>query len=153
LQRLHAIDVKDSIRILSYDLSDLFDRKQHARFVVGHHYGNNASIASQGLSQIIQIELAVFVYLEPSNLASDLREMFAEITHRFVLNAGSDDVARVGFCSRNPPIAQLSDSEPHEVKTISLGLDAPSNSATCSRARSTADFICRPSECAEDGLP
>src|SRR6266704_5824856 len=58
-----------------------------------------------------------------------------------------------GLASRNPPIAQLSDSEPHEVKAISSGARAPINSATCDRARSTAARMVLPKRCADDGLP
>ena len=50
-------------------------------------------------------------------------------------------------------MAQLSDSEPHDVNTISLVSAAPISVATCSRACSTACFIVRPSVCADDGLP
>ena len=50
-------------------------------------------------------------------------------------------------------MAQLSDSEPHDVKTISLGSAAPIKFATCSREFSTARFISRPSACADEGLP
>jgi hypothetical protein len=50
-------------------------------------------------------------------------------------------------------MAQLSDSEPHEVKTISLVSAAPIKLATCSRDSSIARFISRPSVCAEEGFP
>ena len=60
---------------------------------------------------------------------------------------------RLGFCSRNPPMAQLSDSDPQEVKTISLAFFAPNNPATWPRASSTASRMSRPNLWAEEGLP
>src|ERR1041384_265175 len=43
---LNAINVKYCVRMFTNYLSNLFDGKQHARFVVGHHHRNDACIAS-----------------------------------------------------------------------------------------------------------
>jgi len=36
--RLHAIDVEDGIRVLTYDAADLLDWKKDSRFIVGQHH-------------------------------------------------------------------------------------------------------------------
>src|SRR6185295_8147150 len=78
--------------IFSHNISNLLDRKEHAGFVISHHHGDYCGIASQGLPQIFRIEFAALVHLKPRYRATDLREMLAKISHRFMLNARGDDV-------------------------------------------------------------
>jgi hypothetical protein len=77
------------------DLSDLFNRKQDAGFIIGKHDGNDAGIAAQGFAKIVQIEFSGFIHLQPGHFTSDFREMFAKVAYGFVLNArGNDMTAR-----------------------------------------------------------
>jgi hypothetical protein len=84
--------MKHSFGVFTNDPADLFNRKQNAGFVVGQHHRNDPSFAAQCLAQIVEIEFATFVDLQPGYFATDLRQMFAEIADRFVFNPRGDDV-------------------------------------------------------------
>src|SRR5262249_2448164 len=93
--RLYAVNVKDCIRIPAHNLANLFNRKEHARFIVCEHHRNNARIATQRVTQIVQVELAVTINFQPGYFITNLTQMFTKVSNGFVLNSGCDDVTLV----------------------------------------------------------
>ena len=78
-------------------LSDFINRKEHTGFVVCEHDGNYSRIASQGLAQIVKIELTASVDLEPGYFATNFGQMLAKISDCFVLDARGNDVTPGGI--------------------------------------------------------
>src|SRR5262245_54549596 len=89
--------MKNRVRVLSHDATDLFDRKQHAGFIIGHHYRNDSGIAPQLLAEIVEVQLAAVINFQPGYVAANLSQVFTEIAHGLVLNACGDDVTTSGI--------------------------------------------------------
>ena len=83
---LHAIDVKQCGRIVSYDAAKLLNRKQDTSFIVCHHHGNDSGVGPQSLTQIIEIKLAITIYFQPRYFASDVGQMLTETSNCLVFD-------------------------------------------------------------------
>jgi hypothetical protein len=79
------------------NFSNLIDREDYASLVVRHHHRNDSGVGPQRLPQLIQIEFAFAVDIQPGDFATNLRQMLTQIAHSFVLNAGGNYVTARGI--------------------------------------------------------
>ena len=59
--RLHRVGVEVNVSV-GGDFADLFDRLQHAGFIVGHHDGDEPGIRPQSPAHVVGIDLALAVH-------------------------------------------------------------------------------------------
>src|ERR1700704_2949041 len=89
--RLHTINMKDRVGVFADYAPNFVNRKQHSSFVVREHYRNDSCIAAQSFPQVVEIKFAVMIDFQPGYFATSLCQMFAEISHRFVLDSGRNN--------------------------------------------------------------
>ena len=89
--RLHRVGVEVDIG-LGGDFADLFDRLQHAGFVVGHHDGDQPGIRPQRSADVVGINLAAAVHWNVCDFAARRFQMLAGVQHRMMLDGRSDDM-------------------------------------------------------------
>ena len=90
-RRLHRVGVEVNIG-LGGDFADLFDRLQHAGFIVGHHDGDEPGIRPQGPAHVLGIDLSPAVHRNVCDFAARCFQMLARVQHRVMLDGRGDDM-------------------------------------------------------------
>ena len=84
-RRLHRIGMEVNIGF-GGDFADLFDRLQHAGFIVGHHDGDEPGIRPQRPAHVVGINLAPAVHRNVGDFAARCFQMLAGVQHRMMLD-------------------------------------------------------------------
>src|SRR5215469_4499396 len=74
------------------DRGNFLDWKEHSRFVVRPHRGNDSCVRPDGFLQFVNIQAAVRFHWQERDLKTHFLEMSAEFDVRRMLDGGSDDM-------------------------------------------------------------
>jgi len=89
--RLDRVRMKNNA-LAFHHLSDIFDRKDDARFIVGIHDADDGRIIAQRVLQFIEVKPSPSVHRKFRNPVSIFLQMTTELQHRVVFHLGGNQM-------------------------------------------------------------
>ena len=96
---LHGIGVEVHVGSEG-NFANFLHRLQDARFIVGHHDGNQPSSRAKSAAYVVGIDQSMSIHREVSHAASQLFQTVAGVQDRVVLHLRGDDVITLGGGSK-----------------------------------------------------